>query len=79
MNSTMEESGDQKYWRIGRLVSVVSTLALVRSPTGAAQTFITPSLGASQEIHLPFQLTRAAVRLGLPNSLLRSISGAGAA
>jgi len=44
--------------------------------TGASQTFITPSRGASHDSHWPSGESWAPERLGLPNSLLRSMSGA---
>src|SRR5262245_55199779 len=60
---------------MGRTFSDVRARALAGSAAGATQTFITPSFGASQDSHLPSGLSRPAARLGLPNSLVRSISG----
>ena len=48
----------------------------VNFATGASQTFITPSRGASHDSHWPSGESWAPERLGLPNSLLRSMSGA---
>src|ERR1700694_2405228 len=78
MNRIDLESGAQKYSRIGRVFSLVTACALVKSDLGASQILSTPSSGAIQDSHFPSGLTRPATRLGLPNSLLRSISGADA-
>src|ERR1700730_1551929 len=75
MNRMDPESGAQKYSRIGRVFSLVTARALVKSDLGASQILSTPSSGAIQDSHFPSGLTRPATRLGLPNSLLRSISG----
>src|SRR5256885_14158842 len=69
------ESGAQKYSRIGRVFSRVTACALVKSDLGASQTLSTPSSGAIHDSHFPSGLARPAMRLGLPKSLLRSISG----
>src|SRR5438105_12332038 len=75
MNRIDLESGAQKYSRIGRGFSLVTACALVKSDLGASQILSTPSSGAIQDSHFPSGLTRPATRLGLPNNLLRSISG----
>src|SRR3984893_15717821 len=75
MNRMDLESGAQKYSRIGRVFSPVTARAFVKSDLGASQILSTPSSGAIQDSHFPSGLTRPATRLGLPNSLLRSISG----
>ncbi len=76
---TMLLSGDQNDCRIGRSFEAVSGFAAARSATGATQIFMTPSRGASHESHSPFGESEAPERLGLPKSLVRSISGAAAA
>jgi hypothetical protein len=75
MNRMDLESGAQKYSRIGRVFSRVTACAFVKSDLGASQILSIPSAGAIQDSHFPSGLTRPATRLGLPKSLLRSISG----
>src|SRR5450830_1513745 len=79
MNSTVFESGDQKLLRIGRVFSSVSGLACARLLAGATHRFSTPSRGAIHDNHLPSGLSLAAVLVGLPKILPRSISGTSAA
>ncbi len=75
MNSSILESGDQNWVRMGRVFSAVSGLALSSASSGATHTFMTPSRGAIQDSHLPSGLMCPAVLVGLPNILARSIKG----
>jgi hypothetical protein len=76
MYITIELSGAQNDWRIGRSLEAVNGRASLRLATGATQMFMTPSRGANHDNHRPSGDSDAPARLGLPNSLLRSINGA---
>jgi hypothetical protein len=75
MNRIRLESCAQKCERIGRVRSLVSGLAWSMAPTGATQTFSTPSRGAMYESQRPSGLTVPATLLGFPKRAERGISG----
>ena len=79
MYITIELSGAQNIWRIGRSFEAVNGFAASSWSMGATQMFITPSRGASHARCLPSGASEAPARLGLPKSLARSMSGAACA